>query len=292
MIRSMTGYGRHEQQLDGMNIIVELKSVNHRYFEYNSRLPHGYGFLDDRLKKFLQGRVSRGKVDACVWIQTMDAPGTEVTVNYDLAQSYVTALHALAERTGVRDDISVNTLARYPDILTVTKAAADEDAIWSAVEAVASVAVDKFTAMREREGEKLREDLLSRAETILAAVEKIEARSPETVRAHMEKVEARMRELLDGAAVDEQRLLTEAALFADKVAVAEETVRLRSHIDQLRQMLESDEAIGRKLDFLVQEMNREINTTGSKAQDVEMARVVVDVKAEIEKIREQLQNIE
>ncbi len=292
MIRSMTGYGRHEQQLDGMNIIVELKSVNHRYFEYNSRLPHGYGFLDDRLKKYLQGRVSRGKVDVSVWIQTMDAPGTEVAVNYDLAESYVKALRALAERVGVRDDISVNTLARYPDILTVTKAAADEEAIWSAVETVAAVAVDKFTAMREREGEKLREDLLSRAATILLAVEKIEARSPETVKAHMEKVEARMRELLDGAAVDEQRLLTEAALFADKVAVAEETVRLRSHIDQLRQMLEGDEAIGRKLDFLIQEMNREINTTGSKAQDVEMARIVVDVKAEIEKIREQLQNIE
>ncbi len=292
MIRSMTGYGRHEQQLDGMNIIVELKSVNHRYFEYNSRLPHGYGFLDDRLKKYLQGRVSRGKVDVSVWIQTMDAPGTAVTVNYDLAESYVRALHALAERTGVRDDISVNTLARYPDILTVTKAAADEDAVWTAVETVAAVAVDKFTAMREIEGKKLREDLLSRSETILEAVTKIEERSPETVRAHMEKVETRMRELLDGAAVDEQRLLTEAALFADKVAVAEETVRLRSHIDQLRQMLESDEAIGRKLDFLVQEMNREINTTGSKAQDVEMARIVVDVKAEIEKIREQLQNIE
>ncbi len=292
MIRSMTGYGREEQQIDGMHIIVELKSVNHRYFEYNSRLPYGYGFLDDRLKKFLQGRVSRGKVDASVWIQTVDAHGTEVTVNYDLAESYVTALHALAERVGVRDDVSVNTLARYPDILTVTKAAADEEAIWVAVETVAAVAVDKFTAMREREGEKLREDILSRADTILAAVEKIEARSPETVRLHMEKVETRMRELLDGAAVDEQRLLTEAALFADKVAVAEETVRLRSHIDQLRQMLSGDEAVGRKLDFLVQEMNREINTTGSKAQDAEMARIVVDVKAEIEKIREQIQNIE
>ena len=292
MIRSMTGYGRHEQPIDGMNIIVELKSVNHRYFEYNARLPYGYGFLDERLKKFLQGRIARGKVDVSVWVQTMDAPGTEVNVNYDLAESYVAALHALAERVGVRDDISVNTLARYPDILTVTKAAADEDAIWAAVETVAAVAVDKFTAMREREGEKLREDLLSRADTILEAVAKIEERSPQTVRAHMEKVEARMRELLDGAAVDEQRLLTEAALFADKVAVAEETVRLRSHIDQLRQMLAGDEAIGRKLDFLVQEMNREINTTGSKAQDAEMARIVVDVKAEIEKIREQLQNIE
>lgn len=292
MIRSMTGYGRDEQQLDGMNIIVELKSVNHRYFEYGSRLPYAYGFLDERLKKFLQSRISRGKVDVSVWIQTVDAPGSEVTVNFDLAEGYVKAMRDLAERLGLRDDISVTTLSRYPDILTVTKAAADEDMIWAAVEKVASHAVDKFTAMREREGEKLRDDILSRADTILAAVGEIEKRSPETVRLHMEKVETRMRELLDGAAVDEQRLLTEAAIFADKIAVAEETVRLRSHIDQLRQMVSGDDAIGRKLDFLVQEMNREINTTGSKAQDAEMARIVVDVKAEIEKIREQIQNIE
>ncbi len=292
MIRSMTGYGRDEQQLDGMNIIVELKSVNHRYFEYGSRLPYAYGFLDERLKKFLQSRISRGKVDISVWIQTVDAPGSEVTVNFDLAEGYVKAMREMAERLGLRDDISVTALSRYPDILTVTKAAADEEAIWAAVEKVAAGAVDKFTAMREREGEKLRDDILSRADTILAAVGEIEKRSPETVRLHMEKVEARMRELLDGAAVDEQRLLTEAAIFADKVAVAEETVRLRSHIDQLRQMLSGDDSIGRKLDFLVQEMNREINTTGSKAQDAEMARIVVDVKAEIEKIREQIQNIE
>ncbi len=292
MIKSMTGYGRDEQQIDGMNIIVELKSVNHRYFEYGSRLPYAYGFLDDKLKKYLQSRISRGKVDVSVWIQTMDAPGSEVTVNYDLAENYVKAMREMAERLGLRDDISVTALSRYPDILTVTKAAADEDAIWAAVETVAAGAVDKFTAMREREGEKLRDDILSRADTILTAVEKIEKRSPETVRLHMEKVETRMRELLDGAAVDEQRLLTEAAIFADKVAVAEETVRLRSHIDQLRQMVSGDDAIGRKLDFLVQEMNREINTTGSKAQDAEMARIVVDVKAEIEKIREQIQNIE
>lgn len=292
MIKSMTGYGRDEQQIDGMNIIVELKSVNHRYFEYGSRLPYAYGFLDDKLKKYLQSRISRGKVDVSVWIQTMEAHGSEVTVNFDLAEAYVKVMREMAERLGLRDDISVTALSRYPDILTVTKAAADEDAIWSAVERVAAGAVDAFMAMREREGEKMRDDILSRADTILAAVEKIEQRSPETVRLHMEKVESRMRELLDGASVDEQRLLTEAAIFADKVAVAEETVRLRSHIDQLRQMVSGDEAVGRKLDFLVQEMNREINTTGSKAQDAEMARIVVDVKAEIEKIREQIQNIE
>jgi uncharacterized protein (TIGR00255 family) len=292
MIRSMTGYGREELQMDGMHIVVELKSVNHRYFEYGSRLPYGYGFLDERLKPFLQNRISRGKVDVSVWIHTVDAPGSTVTVNFDLASGYVEAMREMASRLGLRDDISVSALSRYPDILTVTKTAADEDAVWTAVQTVATGAVDKFTAMREREGAKLREDVLSRADTILEAVEEIEKRSPETVRLHMEKVQTRMQELLSGANVDEQRLLTEAALFADKVAVAEETVRLRSHIDQLRQMLSGDEAIGRKLDFLVQEMNRETNTIGSKAQDAAMARIVVNVKAEIEKIREQIQNIE
>ena len=292
MVRSMTGYGRDEQLIDGMHIVVELKSVNHRYFEYSSRLPYAYGFLDNKLKAFLQTAISRGKVDAAVWITAVDAPGSEVTVNYDLADGYVKALRALAERFSLRDDIAVTTLARYPDILTVNRAATDEDAVWSAVETVARGALAKFTAMREREGEKLREDVLSRADTILAAVAKVEKRSPETVRLHMEKVTARMRELLDGAAVEEQRLLTEAALFADKIAVAEETVRLRSHLSQLRQMLSGDEAVGRKLDFLVQEMNREANTIGSKAQDTDIAKVVIEIKAEIEKIREQIQNIE
>ena len=184
------------------------------------------------------------------------------------------------------------SLTRFPDILTVRKAPEDEDAVWDAVRSVAEKALDAFVTMREREGARLKEDVLSRAATILQLVGQVEERSPQTVQAHMEKVQARMRELLDGAAVDEQRLLTEAALYADKIAVAEETVRLRSHIAQLEQMMESSEAIGRKLDFLVQEINREANTTGSKCQDVELARIVVEIKAEVEKIREQIQNIE
>ena len=291
MIRSMTGYGRAEGNADGMHIVVELKSVNHRYFEYAARLPYGYGFLDERLKALLQTKISRGKVDVGVWITTVDAPGSEVAVNFDLAVGYIKALRALSERFSLREDISAVTLARYPDVLTVTKATLDEDAVWAAVAPIAEAAVEKFTEMRTREGEKLREDVLGRAETILTAVGEVEKQSPQTVQRHMEKVQARMRELLDGANVDE-RLLTEAALFADKIAVAEETVRLRSHIAQLQQMLAGDEAIGRKLDFLVQEMNREANTIGSKAQDAAMARIVVDIKAEIEKIREQIQNIE
>ena len=292
MIRSMTGYGRAQQTVDGMDITFEIKSVNHRYFEYSSRLPRAYGFLDDKIKNHINRTVSRGKVDVYLYIETVDAPGSTVTINHTLAKAYLEAYKELSETYGLRDDVSVSLLSRNPDVLTVHKSAEDEEAIWNAVKTVLDEAVAKFIAMREVEGARMREDLLSRRETILAAVAKVEERSPETVKEHMAKVEQRMRELLDNAAIDEQRLLTEAAIFADKIAVAEETVRLRSHMDQLEQLLSGDEAIGRKLDFLVQEINRETNTIGSKASDVSIARVVVDMKAEIEKIREQLQNIE
>lgn len=292
MIRSMTGYGRCQQTLDGMDITVEIKSVNHRYYEYNSRLPRAYGFLDDHLKTYLQGCISRGKVDILVWIDTVDAPGSTVVVNQSLAEAYYRAACELAADLGLPNDITVRTLCQYPDVLTVRKAAEDEEAIWEAVRQVTDGALQRFVAMREREGASMREDILGRRQTILKAVEFVEERSPQTVREHMDKVQARMRELLETAAVDEQRLLTEAAIFADKIAVAEETVRLRSHLEQLEQLMNSDEPVGRKLDFLVQEINRETNTIGSKSQDVQLARVVVDVKAEIEKIREQIQNIE
>ncbi len=292
MIRSMTGYGRHQASVDGMDITVEIKSVNHRYYEYASRLPRAYGFLDDKLKSYLQGQIARGKVDVYVSIDTVDAPGSEVAVNHALVQGYLAALKDIGERYALKNDASVMALARFPDVLTVRKAPEDEDHIWEAVRQVADEALCRFVAMREKEGARMRQDVLSRAQTILREVEQVEQRSPQTVREHMEKVQARMRELLDGAGVDEQRLLTEAALFADKIAVAEETVRLRSHLDQLAQMLDGDGAVGRKLDFLVQEINREANTIGSKCQDVELARIVVDIKAEVEKIREQIQNIE
>lgn len=292
MIRSMTGYGRCQQTLDGMDITVEIKSVNHRYYEYNSRLPRAYGFLDDHLKTYLQGCISRGKVDILVWIDTVDAPGSTVVVNQSLAEAYYRAACELAAGLGLPNDITVRTLCQYPDVLTARKAAEDEEAIWAAVRQVTDGALQRFVAMREREGASMREDILGRRQTILKAVEFVEERSPKTVKEHMDKVQARMRELLETTAVDEQRLLTEAAIFADKIAVAEETVRLRSHLDQLEQLMNGDEPVGRKLDFLVQEINRETNTIGSKSQDVQLARVVVDVKAEIEKIREQIQNIE
>lgn len=292
MIRSMTGYGRSQDMIEGMDITVEIKSVNHRYYEYASRLPRAYGFLDEKLKSYLQKFIARGKVDVYVSIETMDAPGSDVSINHTLAQGYLQALRELSDRYGLRDDVSVSVLARYPDILSVHKAAEDEENIWRAVRQVTDVAASQFVQMREREGAKLRDDILSRKGAILKAVEAVEERSPQTVKEHMDKVEARMKELLSTVSVDEQRLLMEAAIFADKIAVDEETVRLRSHLEQLEHMLRGDEAIGRKLDFLVQEINREANTIGSKSQDVQLARIVVDIKAEIEKIREQIQNIE
>ena len=294
MIRSMTGYGRSQAVVDTMNITVELKSVNHRYFEFNSRVPRNYGFLDEKLKSYIGSRVSRGKVECYVSVENLENDEIEILVNHSLAQSYLGALKELAERNelNLRDDLAMSSLARYNDIFTVHKQEADEEKIWNAVKSVAETAVDKFIGMREVEGNKLKNDVLSRADLILQKVSLIEERSPETVKEYNDKLLARINEFLSDVQVDEQRLLTECAIFADKVAVAEETVRLRSHIDQLRQFLDSDEAVGRKTDFLVQEMNREANTIGSKAQDVTIARCVIDIKAEIEKIREQIQNIE
>ena len=219
MIRSMTGYGRGQEIVDGLSIVVEIKSVNHRYFEYSSRLPRGYAFLDDKLKNLLQQRISRGKVDAYVQIQALETAGSEVTVDHALAESYLNALRDLTERYGLRDDVSATALSRYPDVLTVRQAQVDEDAVWSAVSQVADIALTRFVEMREVEGARMREDVLSRAATIRAAVAVVEEKSPDTVRTHMEKVEARIRDLLAGVPVDEARLLNEAAVFADKVAV-------------------------------------------------------------------------
>ena len=292
MIRSMTGYGRWEEVVYGYDIQVEIKSVNHRYCEYNSRLPRAVAFVDDKLKAHLQQKISRGKVDITVWIDAVEDGISEVHVNKPMAEATLKALKDLGEMYNVKDDISIMQLARQPEVLITKMAPVDEEIVWNALQVVTDKALDSFLAMREREGEKLRNDVLARVDIILEAVSFVEERNPQTVKEHMEKVTARMKELLDSASVDEARLLTEAALFADKIAVAEETVRLRSHIDQLKVMVQSDEAVGRKLDFLVQEMNRETNTIGSKCQDLELAKTVVNVKAEIEKIREQIQNIE
>lgn len=292
MIKSITGYGKSEQTIDSLNVTVEIKSVNHRYFEFSARVPREYGFLEEKLKKYCNSLITRGKVECYVSVEDLEEREMEVNVNETLAAGYVKALKELSERFGLKDDISAVTLSRYPDVITLHKASEDEDRIWNAVKTVAETAVSKFIEMRETEGSKLRGDILSRADYIIECVEFIEGRSPETVREYNEKLKQRMKELLGDAAVDEQRLLNEAAIYADKIAVDEETVRLRSHISQLREFMNSSEAIGRKLDFLVQEINREANTIGSKAQDVDIAKKVIAIKAEVEKIREQVQNIE
>lgn len=292
MIKSMTGYGRAQKLVDVMDITVEIKSVNHRYFEFSSRLPRNYGFLDEKLKSFFNSALARGKMECYVQIEAVEEPDTLISLNHSLVKGYLDAYKELADTYGIENDIKVSNISRVSDIFMVRKQAADEDRIWAAVSEVAKAALDGFVAMREREGARLRDDVLSRLDEIISNVEFIEKRSPETVAEYNEKLLGRLREMLGDAHIDEQRILTEAAIFADKIAVAEETVRLRSHIDQLRTMLDSDDAIGRKLDFLVQEINRESNTIGSKAQNVDIARRVIDIKAEVEKIREQIQNIE
>ena len=292
MVKSMTGFGRAVKEIDGYIISVELKSVNHRYFEFYSRCPRQYGFIDDKIKSFINSRVARGKVECYVSIEALDTDDVDVVVNHTLAGAYVSALREIAERYELRDSISANDVARYQDVLVVRKAEEDEEKIWSYVKAVAKEALDKFIEMRAVEGKKMYEDVYSRSQFILDTVSFIEERSPETVKEYNDKLVQRVHDLLGDVTLDEGRILQEVAVYADKVAVAEETVRLRSHIEQLREFLNSDEAIGRKIDFLVQEINRETNTIGSKCSDVEIARKVVDMKAEIEKIREQIQNIE
>lgn len=292
MVSSMTGYGRGEALKENISVVVELRSVNHRYFEFSSRVPRGYAFLEDKLKTFCQQRITRGKVDLFLTLDVSASDNVVIEINHSLASGYVNAIKELSETYEINDGLSAINLSRFPDLFTVKSQAIDEDIVWSVVEEATSFALDGFTAMRAKEGKKLYDDVKSRVETILEKVAFVEERSPETVRAYREKLETRIREMLADAMVDEGRLLTETAIFADKVAVAEETVRLRSHIKQLMELLESDIAVGRKLDFIVQEMNREANTIGSKAQDIEIAHTVVDIKAEIEKIREQIQNIE
>lgn len=292
MVKSMTGYGRAVETIDNMTITVEIKSVNHRYFEFTPKVYRAYSFLEDKLKSFLQQYISRGKVDCYIQIETDSVDDCIVQVNHSLVSGYIAAFNEISEKYDLELDDAFELLASKPDIFTIRKAPADEEAIWNAVKTVAKSAVDAFIAMREVEGEKLKTDIISRAETIINNVAFIEERSPETVFEYNLKLKNRIAELIADANVDEQRLLTEAAIFADKIAVAEETVRLRSHIEQLHSFFESDEPIGRKLDFLVQEINREANTIGSKASDIEIARRVIEIKSEIEKIREQIQNIE
>ena len=292
MVKSMTGYGRAQQQIGQRDITVEFKAVNHRFFEFGARVPRSYGYLEEKLKTFVGGHVSRGKMEANVTIVTLEGASAEVQVNFELARSYVDALRTLSEPLELRDDLSLSAMARFSDIFAVHRVQEDEEEVWQAVQNVAAEALERFVAMRQREGERLREDILQKLKNIEGFVSFVEERSPQTVAQYRDRLYQKLSELLGDRTVDEGRILTEAAVFADRVAVDEETVRLRSHIAQFRKILDAPEAIGRKLDFLVQEINRETNTIGSKAQDVEIAKVVVEMKSEIEKIREQIQNIE
>ena len=292
MVLSMTGYGRAEEVRNGRDIAVELRSVNSRYFEYSCRVPRTCAFLEDPLKRLVAEQVHRGKVELSLSIQNVSAADAVVQINWGLAESYCRALSSLAERLDIRNDITVTALTRFPDVLTQSAAPADPDALWADVQAVAGQAVTAFLQMRAAEGEKLRADVEARLLTVEELVRQIEQGSAGRVQAYTQRLYARLQELLADRNIEESRVLTEAALFADKTAIDEETVRLHSHVAQYRQILTLDEPIGRKLDFLTQELNREANTIGSKCQDAALTRLVVDLKAEIEKIREQIQNIE
>lgn len=291
-MKSMTGYGRARTAVRGREITVEVRAVNHRYLDVNVKCPRAYGFLEEALKKAAGTRISRGKVDIFVQMESVDADDTRVRVNLPLAQSYLDALRQLSEATGLPNDVSLLSLAKMPDVLTGERVEEDTEELTRDVLSVFHQAVDEFEVMRAREGEKMAADVRARGETILTLVSAVEARAPQRVVEYREKLEKRMQEILADTAIDPQRILTEAAIYADRTAVDEETVRLRSHLHQLDLMLSEEKPVGRKLDFLVQEMNRESNTIGSKANDAELAKIVVDLKSEIEKIREQIQNIE
>lgn len=292
MIKSMTGYGRSEQILDNYEISVEIKSVNHRYSDYNIRVPRSYSFLEDYVKASLSKHITRGKIDVFVSVRKQLDDTKEISLNKPLAESYIKALKELASEFGIKDDISVSSVARYTEIFDTIRSPEDEEEVKKKVDAVLSEAVSDFIEMREREGKKLADDMLKRNDYIRSLVKKVDEIAPSTIIEHRKKIEERIRELISDAAVDEARLLTETAIFADKLCINEEIIRLSSHLDEFDRIMGTGEAVGRKLDFLLQEMNRETNTIGSKSNNLEIAKIVVEIKSELEKIREQLQNIE
>ncbi|MBR2782069.1 MAG: YicC family protein [Oscillospiraceae bacterium] len=292
MIKSMTGYGRAVQNLHGREFTVEIKSVNNRYLDCGVRLPRAYSFCEDEVKQQVKGYISRGKVDIYVSVSVPEESDQEVVLNRPVLEAYLNALRSVSEDYGVIDDISVMKLASLPDVFALKSREQDEDEMKTDLLSVTAQALERFNEMRTREGAALQADLEKRSATILALTERVEERSPVTLAEYRTRLENKIREVLENTAIDEARILTEAAIYADKIAVDEETVRLKSHLDQLGQMLRDGGAIGRKLDFLLQELNREANTIGSKGNDLEQARTVVEIKAELEKIREQAQNIE
>lgn len=292
MVKSMTGFGRGHNIINSRSITVEIRAVNHRFYEFSARVPRSMGFLEEKLKTMLNGRINRGKVEVSVLVCATEGSDEQITVNREIVGKYVEALRAVGEEFKLTDNLSVSDVLRIPDAFTVIKEEQDEDEIWADVQTVAQEALDKFISMRETEGERLKADIMSRLDTIENWVGIVEQRSPIIVEEYRKRLFDRMTDVLSGSAVDENRILLEAGIFSEKTAVDEETVRLRSHIEQFRTLLNGGEPVGRKLDFLVQEMNRETNTIGSKVQNIEVTRIIVDQKSEIEKIREQIQNLE
>ena len=292
MIKSMTGYGRAVETVNGREFTVELRSVNNRYLDCSVRLPRMLSFGEDAVKQAVKASVSRGKVDVFITVKSENGDETQVSLNRSVLEGYLAAMRQMVEEYGVKDDISVSALSRMNDVFLVEKPQVDEDALLADLMRVVAKALEGYDAMRRTEGAALDADLRSRGQTILELVAQVEAGNGQTVIDYRTRLENKLREVLENTNIDESRILTEAAIFADKVAVDEETVRLRSHLKQMNAMLDGGGAVGRKLDFLLQEMNRETNTIGSKCTDVRLARIVVDIKAELEKIREQTQNIE
>ena len=292
MIKSMTGYGRAVETVNGREFTVELRSVNNRYLDCSVRLPRILSFGEDAVKQAVKASISRGKVDVFISVHSEDGDETQVSLNKNVLAGYLSAMRQMVDEFGVKDDISVSAVSRLPEVFLVEKPQVDEEQLLADMMQVVSKALDGYDAMRCTEGEALDRDLRSRGETILGLVAQVEKGNGQTVIDYRARLESKLREVLANTAIDESRILTEAAIFADKVAVDEETVRLRSHLKQMNTMLDNGGAVGRKLDFLLQEMNREANTIGSKCTDVNLARIVVDIKAELEKIREQTQNIE
>ncbi len=292
MIKSMTGYGRCEKIVGGKKILAEIKSVNHRYSDYSVKVPRYYGFLEEKVREYASKYITRGKVDVYINIESFSESDKSIILNEELAKEYIAALNELGSKFGLENDITVSTVARYSEIFKSERRDEDEEELWKNVEIVLAEAVDMFVKMREREGERINEDLVQRIKYMQQLAARIDERSPETVEEYKNKLYNKIKEVLADHSVDEARILTEVAIFADKVAVNEETVRLASHFTEFFGILDKNEPAGRKLDFLIQEINREINTIGSKASDIQIAKIVVDLKAELEKLREQIQNIE
>lgn len=295
MICSMTGFGRCRETVDGYDITIEIKSVNSRFLECNTKITRGFAYLEERIKPYLTSRgISRGKVDVWIGIDLLDAKNTEIMLDDGYLRGYLAALTSLRDDYGLRDDISVSSVARNTDIFRVKKPDEDIERDWACVLTVLKKATDGFLLSRQSEGDRLARDLGAKLEEIQASVEEIERLSADDIAHYREKLAERIREALADNQItpDETRLLTECAIHADKVAVDEELVRLRAHFESFYEILASGEPVGRRLDFLMQEMNREINTTGSKCNDAQIARIVVDVKCALEKIREQIQNLE